>query len=239
MRFFKLARNQSERKCWIVRLPQRPGFLSFCPSSTNREYSFIPHAAAKPPGIAKAPREESWVAFVGMLMFPIPESAKFLTLVLGQSIFRTSTWVGCSASLLLCRVVCFPSFSFLWVQMLLLVLWVLVHYWSKHRACTNNTWTEVLWKGEINCCQKMTGFYFHCKTFRKLPPAPSQNAASPPLSKEQFMLKVNYLSAFNIFFFNVSLGGSFFTLRLISDYQISLLLNMLNNSIFLPCCLFQ
>lgn len=163
MRFFKLAHNQSERKCWIVRLPQRPGFLSFCPSSTNREYSFIPHAAAKPPGIAKAPREESWVAFVGMLMFPIPESAKFLTLVLGQSIFRTSTWVGCSASLLLCRVVCFPSFSFLWVQMLLLVLWVLVHYWSKHRACTNNTWTEFYGREKLTVVRRWLVSIFTAK----------------------------------------------------------------------------
>lgn len=99
MRFFKLGHHQSERKCcWIVRLPQRPGFLSFRPSSTNPDNSFIPHAAANPPGIAQTPREESWVGFVGMLTFPIPESAKFLTLVLGQSIYRTV--LGWAAQLL-------------------------------------------------------------------------------------------------------------------------------------------
>lgn len=61
----------------------------------------------------------------------------------------------------------------------------------------------------------------------------------PIYLRNNLCLKLIISQLLNFFFFNVSPGSCFFTLRLISDYQISVLSNMLNNSIFLLCCLFQ
>lgn len=67
----------------------RTRFLLVLSSSTNPDNSFTHQQML----LLLPSSQKSWMVFVGVLLFPAPENAKLLALLLGQSIQSSSSWV--------------------------------------------------------------------------------------------------------------------------------------------------